>query len=158
MPARKAVAEEESEVLGGQARVTLTLVAPPAAQYEKGAMLTFRGDSLAEVVGLAEGLFDDLQNQMSVVFNLNRAESKVLNEPNVPEEEEERPAPRARVTGRKLARRTSSRRQGSPAAEVVEEGGCPEDGGDLVRRERRDGSGSFVGCANFPDCNYIENN
>jgi len=35
-------------------------------------------------------------------------------------------------------------------------GFCPTDGGTLVRKQRKDGSGSFVGCNNFPTCSYIQ--
>ena len=47
-----------------------------------------------------------------------------------------------------------------PAAEQPEPnalGTCPIDGGNLVRKNRKDGSGSFIGCGNFPSCSYIKN-
>lgn len=37
-------------------------------------------------------------------------------------------------------------------------GECPDCGSALAKRRRRDGSGSFIGCTNFPECKYIARN
>lgn len=48
--------------------------------------------------------------------------------------------------------------QPSPMAQAAGAvfGACPQCGGALRSRNRRDGTGSFVGCSNFPDCRYIQ--
>ncbi|MCD8040065.1 MAG: NERD domain-containing protein [Clostridia bacterium] len=40
---------------------------------------------------------------------------------------------------------------------ALAEGKCPQCGGKLVVRNRKDGTGSFYGCSNYPKCKFTKN-
>jgi hypothetical protein len=45
------------------------------------------------------------------------------------------------------------------AAAQAPRGFCPQCGeGNLIKKQRKDGSGSFIACDQFPACNYIQKN
>lgn len=126
----------------GEARAQLVLFGPPAGQFEKGPMLVLRGNSVEEAVELAAEFFDSetVIDDLRAIFDLKRATAIVAAAFDAqPEKTPEAPAP------------TPISKAPSASA-----GTCPECGkGQLVKKNRKDGSGTFTGCNNFPNCRYI---
>jgi len=123
-----------------EAKYSLNIPLPKHEQWEASKQLTIRADHSEELRNsvdtlLGAGTFDRLMAQVV----------QSTYPPVAPT-----PSPAAQPGGA-MAPATAPPVMGAPA-----NGPCPACGvGSLEWKQRRDGTGSFLGCNNYPNCRYI---
>ena len=123
-----------------EARLSVNIPLPKALQFDASTQITLRGDSREEL----EALFDQVFGEDAFKIVVAKAFFTVTQEVNVPSI----PAEPVASSGPVVAASTT----GSPNVGSV----CPACGrGTLVNKKRRDGTGSFTACDQFPGCNFI---
>lgn len=126
-----------------EAKYSLSIPLPKASQYDASTTLTIRAEHSEELKNSVAALLGE--------GTLERLAARALQATLVDPTPVAAPAPVASAPVAPAPAVTPV--TAAPAASL---GACPACGtGQLVKRERKDKSGSFTGCSTFPTCRYI---
>ena len=121
-------------------KLQVSISLPPVVQYHKGDMLNIRANTQEELETTLDVLFGEGSSERI----LGRFLAETLVELDFSKPQKAAPA-------------TPTSNAGTASTTSGEGETCPQCGnGTLVKKNRKDGKGTFVGCNDYPNCAYIK--